>query len=765
MKKLFTIIIFWFIGPLFFLFAQTFTKITDPSNPVVSIPTDGNYSGAAWIDYDNDGDIDLYTTKTFLFKNDGNGNFTLINTIIGENFNNNTGNGATWGDYDNDGLIDIFLAGVPSALYKNIGNDSFELITEGDLELDKRGWASAWGDYNNDSFLDLMITHPSGFIPGTPTPSHFFYNNGDGRFTKLFNYEFTQLFKAYTVGTWSDYDLDGDIDLFIGSGPAGTPAVDNLYRNTFTETGTADLIRIDTNPIATDLQDGQVWNWIDYDNDGDLDAYVTNYGGAINRFYKNNNGSYTSINNELVFGGQCLANAWGDFDNDGLADVVITSESANFFFKNNGDDSFTAVNNSITQNPVSRSVSIGDYNNDGLLDIFLTGNGQGKGLFLNETQNSNNWINITLKGTVSNFSAIGTKVKAKATINGNAVWQIREVSAQNSFDGQNSLRVHFGLGDASSVDSLIIDWPSGYQQVYTNVTANQFYNYTEEIPAGFIRANFTADKITALETDPEINFTDLSLSDPNLPLSSWEWDFNNDGITDATEQNPSFIFPGSGKYTVKLTVSNGSTTNSKTRSEYINIKKFPGVPQLIYSLPVSPDTIIPKNGTVNFIASAIDTTGYELSYNWFKNSQQVGNDTSYKYISSQFLPERTDTIKVSISNSYNTTERVWLVHVMESTGINTEEDLPADFSLDQNYPNPFNPETKITFSLPAAEFVKLNIYDLLGNKITTIVDEYKPAGFYEVFFNSSKYFLPSGLYFYNIKAGSFSSTKKMLLLK
>ncbi len=678
MKSIIIILIFfWFIGPFFSIFAQTFTKITDPSNPIVSTQMHTNYSGAAWVDYNNNGNLDLFVTRSFLFRNDGNENFTLINTEIGAGFINTTGNGISFGDYDNDGLIDLFMAGNPSALYKNMGNNVFELISEGDLSLDKRGWTAAWGDFDNDGFIDLVITHPAGFV-GAPTPSHFYYNDGDGRFTKLFDFEFTKENKAYTVATWSDYDLDGDIDLFIASGPAlGQTAPDNLYKNMLTETGIADLLRIDTSPIATDEQDGQVWNWIDFDNDGDLDAYVTNYQSASNRFYRNDNGTYVSVNNELVFGGFCLANAWGDFDNDGFLDVIITSEAGNFFFKNNGDGTFTSVSNAISDvNTATRSLTIGDYNNDGLLDVFISGNAQGKGLFRNDTQNDNKWVQISLTGTISNRSAIGAKVKAKATINGNPVWQFREVSAQNSFNGHNSLRVHFGFRDAAIVDSLIIEWPSGNSEIYTNLDVNQFYSYTEEIPSGFLRANFTADKIVALKDDPTINFTDLSLTDPNQPVTSWEWDFDNDGVIDATEPNPSWTYPGLGEYTVKLTVSNGTTSESRTRTDYINILKPTSIPD---------------------------------------------------------------------GNNFN-----------------------IDYTLEQNYPNPFNPSTNIRFSIPENAFVILKVYDILGNEIATLVSEYKTAGVYPIDFNVqelSNNQLPSGLYFYNLRAGNFSKTKKMILLK
>jgi hypothetical protein len=120
-------------------------------------------------------------------------------------------------------------------------------------------------------------------------------------------------------------------------------------------------------------------------------------------------------------------------------------------------------------------------------------------------------------------------------------------------------------------------------------------------------------------------------------------------------------------------------------------------------------------------------------------------------------------VRVVISNGYNTTERLWLVHVMESTDVESLENIPDKYSLEQNYPNPFNPVTRIKFSLPQAEFVELKVYDILGNEIALIVNEFKAAGYHEVSFKSTS--LPSGLYFYSIQAGGNSFVKKMLLLK
>jgi PKD repeat protein len=570
----FTLMLLFIVGSYNWIsIAQTFIKVTDQNNPIVTTGMDGNYSGAAWIDIDGDGDDDLYSTKNFLFRNLGNSNFERVNDFQSLS-SSQLGNGTSWADYDNDGDVDLFLSGNPSLVYVNDGTGSFQSVDETPLGSgdDNRGWTGAWADYNNDSFVDLIITHPSGFL-GQSIPSRFFKNNGDGRFTIIESFEFTTLLKPYTVATWSDYDLDGDADLFIGSGPVSFAAKDFLYNNTLMQTGTADFERINTPPFATDLQDGQVWNWIDYDNDGDLDAFLTNYSSALNRFYKNNNGTYESLTNALTTGGSYLSNSWGDIDNDGDLDVVLTNESSARVFFNDGSDIFTA--GSIFSG-TARSNPLGDYDNDGDLDMFVTGSGAGKALYENVSANGNNWIMFSLEGTVSNKSAIGAKVKIKATINGTPVWQMREVSAQNNFNGHNSLRVHFGLGNATSIDSVVIEFPSGQKKILTNATINIVNNVKEEIPTEYLKTNFKADKISG-EVPLTVQFTDLSLFDPNLPATSWEWDFDNDGTVDATDQNPSHIYIDEGDYSVRLVVSNGNDADTLIRTDYISISPVTSV--------------------------------------------------------------------------------------------------------------------------------------------------------------------------------------------
>lgn len=473
------------------LFSQNFTKIT--ASPIGTDTPINGYAGASWIDYNGDGDVDLFINSDFLYKNNGDGSFTRILNSGITGFTNGLNNGNSWADIDNDGDLDLALVNQSAnsnGVYINNGDETFSLITDGDIGTNLNAWSAAWADYDNDGFVDLMATHPCGFIGACHT-NWLFNNNGDGTFTEITSSDVTTNNAAYTVGNWADFDDDGDMDLFIGSGEVSFNSQDHIYINQLAETGTPDLVLNQLGTLFGDSRDGQNWNLIDYDNDGDLDAFVTNYKTDVpNNFYRNNgDGTFTKLTDSdlgvhmVSEVGTWLGNTWGDFNNDGWLDVFITADFGspfgNHLYLNNGDGTFVHHFPSFANLIGSRSTSNADYDNDGDLDLFINGtNSNQRGLYRNELNNGN-WINISLEGTASNRSAIGAKVRIKATINGHSHWQRRDISSQNAFCGQNDLRVHFGLGDASIIDSILIEWPLGLKEVYTNITSNQFLNYTE----------------------------------------------------------------------------------------------------------------------------------------------------------------------------------------------------------------------------------------------------------------------------------------------
>ena len=475
--------------------AQTFTRITTASNPVVTDATTNAYTGCAWGDYDGDGREDLLAVNqngNFLYHNDGGGAFTRLTAAVAGPISSTAGVffGVAWGDYDNDGDLDCFIAGQVSGLYRNNGAPPwFTLVTAADIgTTDKRGWSPAWADYDNDGNLDLVIAFPAGFVPNPQSPNQMFHNDGppDYTFTRVDTGIVVSELQPFTSANWSDYDLDGDVDLFIGSGPASPfPAPDFLYQNQLTETGIVSFTKITTAPLATDVADGQVWNWIDYDNDGDLDAYRTNWGGGNagirpNDLYRNDGGVYTQITTGAIATDAfvSLANIWEDFDNDGDRDCFVTNDNnaRDNYYRNNGDGTFTSVTLSVINGGLvsTYGATAGDMDDDGDLDLFVSGVGAAnRYLFRNDTDGLRNWFKIKCVGQQSNRAAIGATVWLWATIGGNTVTQHREIQTQNSFLCHNSLIVHFGLGDATIIDSLRVDWPSGTVTRGTNIPVNQ----------------------------------------------------------------------------------------------------------------------------------------------------------------------------------------------------------------------------------------------------------------------------------------------------
>ncbi|QQR88344.1 MAG: CRTAC1 family protein [Flavobacteriales bacterium] len=459
------------------------TMITDASNPIVAFTSNGLYKGAAWVDYDNDNDIDLFAAPNFLFRNDGGGAFIQVTSVIGTAPLQFPG-GSSWADADNDGDMDCALAQYPSGLYLNNGDGSFtDATTALDSLSELASWGCAFGETNGDGYPEVLYVHATGFHPAgaAQRPCRFYRSDGTFAPEPVRGYDFTESLAPYTVPYWSDYDLDGDMDLFIASGPGGSPGYDHCYRNMRIELGEDTLIEMTTEAFASVQQDGQCYNFIDADNDGDLDLCLTNYAGAASRFYRNNSGIYSPESTPWTTGLPRLANCWGDYDNDGDLDVVITSDYASVrYYSNDGTGTFTHEAGSISTANGSTGCANGDMDNDGDLDLFVYGSNASKALFRNDTVAGNrSWYSLKLVGTASGTTALGGLVRLKATINGVPRWQIREVNAQNSFQGHNDLRAHFGLGDATSIDSLEVRWPSGLVQSFGILAANARHTIVE----------------------------------------------------------------------------------------------------------------------------------------------------------------------------------------------------------------------------------------------------------------------------------------------
>lgn len=484
------------------------------AQPFVPLPRDRfpadtlDSSGAAWVDLDGDGDDDLVVAviggPLAIFRNDGRGTFVRqhdgeLPNLVQSHF------GVAAADFNNDGRIDLAIANggprIGSLIYRQAATGDFirHDLWPGSPEI-ATGWSPAWGDYDGDGWVDLAIAHPSGFSGPVSTGNLLYRNRGDGSFERAEN---TAIMRAplgpYTTGSWVDLDDDGDLDYVVAAGPAtGAVAPDAFFINQRADSGRATFRRLTTAPLATDSLDGQVWNFVDIDNDGDLDAFVTNYAGPTgtmrNHLYRQGSAGWvrdTTAGALVTDRDTWLGQAWGDYDNDGDLDVVVATASRNQlarYYRNRGDGTFEHAGDTPfgTTRGAAWGIANSDIDGDGDLDLFISAKSiAARGIFPPDAMYENrlaagrHWVALDLVGTRSNRSAIGATVHVTATIGGRAVTQRRTVSTQDTFGGHNSLRVHVGLGDATRITSIEVRWPSGARDRWTGLAPDARYVATE----------------------------------------------------------------------------------------------------------------------------------------------------------------------------------------------------------------------------------------------------------------------------------------------
>lgn len=492
--------------------------VSDP----VEFPTQG---GAAWFDYDSDGDQDLYLTggaaPDGLFNNNGDGSFIEVTDLAGFGAMDTSvyTQGVVTGDIDNDGFREVFITTEDhdsNYLFYNNGDGTFTDISVSAGVFDGGNSASAcFGDYNLDGLLDLYVTNwcvgimefmqnnEAGTIP--TIQNYFYVNNGDLTFTEssvLLGVDNPS--GCGLAPTFTDFDNDGDMDLLVGNdfGPVSGNSSNRLYENQYPNDEFQD-VSAQTNMNAEMFSMGTAIG--DYNEDGRLDYYITNE--ANDNLFRNDGGSFSNqigiAGLEYPFG-PCLDQieigpiySWGcgflDFDNDTYLDLFVGNgdldmdfprpciQKCKLFGNNQADGTFTDLSAQMGVNDdyVSRGVAIADYDNDGDLDILL---GITDSIIGNENvrlfENSNvdgNWIEVGLEGGVSNRDGFGTRVEVM--FEGRTL--IREVDGGSSFNSHHSSIVHFGLGEAQVIDSLRIRWLSGIVDEFYQVNPNQRLNIVE----------------------------------------------------------------------------------------------------------------------------------------------------------------------------------------------------------------------------------------------------------------------------------------------
>ena len=316
--------------------------------------------------------------------------------------------------------------------------------------------------------------------------------------------------------------MDGDLDLFV-TNESTSSNNENLYRND----GNGLFTKITTGDLVNDGRKTMSSSWADFDNDGDLDVFLANENSTNGLFRNDGNFIFTKLIADTIckITAHSFSGAWSDVDNDGDQDLFVTNSFLSntklpcFFYLNNGNSTFTRVANHAltTDSAWTYGCAFGDYDNDGFEDLAVATcrfQGIDKPDFLYHNDgNTNSWMTLKLIGTTTNKSAIGTKVRLKANINGIPVWQMRELSAQSSYCGQNDLRAHFGLGNSNLIDSIKIEWLSGLIEYYDSIPVNQMMSITEG--QGIIGIPTLVKKDESI-IFPNPNKGNLTLSNVNL---------------------------------------------------------------------------------------------------------------------------------------------------------------------------------------------------------------------------------------------------------
>jgi hypothetical protein len=401
-----------------------------------------------WVDYDNDGDLDLFFSakndKLSLLNNDGNFSFTDVTALAGLAMLTAINHGASWGDYDKDGFLDLYVCKYRGGgdatnlshvnnLYHNNGNGTFTDVTfsSGANNGIAPSYQSVWIDYNNDSWQDILVINDRyGF------PNALYHNNGDGTFQNVAAASgIAENQNNFMSGSPADFDNDGDLDVYMSNTATPPPGLFDfpyLFCNDGNGgfTNQADSFGLELNKTS--------WGglWFDYDNNGLLDLYV----------------------------------ATGNIDSS-------LAVACSYLYQSNYPNAFSIENSSFTGNHIATSFSVarGDIDNDGFYEIAVNNEAPNDPFLWKNSGNTNNYIKITLEGTVSNRFAIGSWIK----VYNNGITQSQYTMCGENYLGQNSQHHIFGVGNDTLVDSVHVVYLSGVIDKYYSLPINQSYNFQE----------------------------------------------------------------------------------------------------------------------------------------------------------------------------------------------------------------------------------------------------------------------------------------------
>ncbi len=536
--------------------AISFTDVSASSGlivPHVSTPekryiVESMSGGVALFDCDEDGRLDVAVangSSVERFKGGGDPFITLYRQASAPNagappkFENVTAvAGLTrkgWGmavtavDYDNDGRADLFATGYQgNVLYRSVGPCKFQDVTEkAGLRGGGFSTGAAWADYDRDGDLDLFVARyvlinlnslpEFGSSPscsyrgirvqcgprGLPGETDLLYrNSGNGTFEEVSHKAGVgDDKKSYGLGPiWGDYDNDGWLDLFVANDATPNYLYHNNKNGTFTDVG----FELGVGYGESGNEQGSMGvTWGDFDLDGKLDLFITNFENEPNALYKNlGDKGFIDITRPSKIGQPSLPYVgWGtsfvDFDNDGWSDLLVanghvypqlelsqgkypTGYRQHFLlFRNLGDGTFEETSNDagLRSLPLAsrRGSAFGDLNNDGLVDVVIVNLGEAPTVLLNSSENRNHSVTFKLIQTKGNREAIGVRLTVRTSKHS----YMQEVQAGASYLSQNDLRLHFGLGANEKIESVEARWTSGEVEKITGVTAHRMITITQ----------------------------------------------------------------------------------------------------------------------------------------------------------------------------------------------------------------------------------------------------------------------------------------------
>jgi enediyne biosynthesis protein E4 len=518
-----------------------------------------NGCGVAFLDYDNDGWIDILLLSgtrlegfpsgreptPMLYRNNRNGSFTDVTQQSGL-AQTGWASAVSVGDYDNDGFDDLFITyWGQNVLYRNHGDGRFtDQTARAGLATKGRRWGAgcAFVDYDRDGDLDLFVANYLIFEPekvqepgkganclwkgipvncgpkGLPADTNLLYrNNGGGRFTDVSEASgISKVKNRYPMtAIVTDYDNNGWPDIYV----ACDSTASILYRNK--GDGGFDDVALETGSAYNEdgrPQAGMGVSCGDYNGDGQVDIFKTHFADDLPVLYKNTGSNFFEDSSRAAGFEHTKYVQWGtglvDLDNDGWPDIFTVTgnvypEVEKFFkqyphrsprliYRNLGNQRFKDVTAlcgpGAQEMQSSRGCAFGDYDNDGDIDVLVMNMNEPPSLLRNDdpgggSRGASHWLKLKLIGAKSNRSAIGARVRLKT----GAHWQTQEVTSQSSYYSHNDPRLHFGLGRNEIVDRVEIRWPAGQIEVIREVAANQIVTIKEGAgivkPARIGRAN------------------------------------------------------------------------------------------------------------------------------------------------------------------------------------------------------------------------------------------------------------------------------------